>query len=217
MYQLYKELLSQKKFYYFLVLSIFLVGLSFAIQFSFYNETIFYNTYAEQLTMERTQKMYETGKQWQWISYLLIPIVLFVKVLYNTFWVTTGSLLNDDRIRVKDNYNICLKTEFVFVLMLLVKFIWLLFFKPVNNLNDLGFVPGSLINFCDVDKIPKWLIYPLQTINIWEVLFCIAGTSMYSIHYDVSKAKALQSFCIPYLTGLFIWVLVIVFITLQFT
>ena len=214
---LHQFFLVQKKAKYFIILSFYIIGISYVIQFSFYNESVFYNTYAEQLTFERTQKMYESGKQWRWISYLLMPVFLISKIAYNSFWITTGSLLNRVKGEFIDDYNICLKAEYIFVAMLLTKFIWLIFFKEVNNLTDLSFIPGSLLNFYNVAKLPQWLIYPLQTINIWEVLFCIVGTSMYSIQYNVSKAKAAQLFCIPYLAGLFIWVLVIVFITLQFT
>jgi len=217
MYKIHTELLHNNKKYYFFGLSLLILIITFVIQFSFYSATIFYNTYAQQLTIERTLQMYETGKRWQWIGFLIIPVILYVRVLYNSFWVSIGSLLSEKRGSVKDNYNVCLKAEYVFVGMLFVRFIWLLFFKNVNNLTDLNSFPGSVLNLYDIEKIPIWLIYPLQTVNIWEVLFCIVGTSMYSIQYNVSKAKAAQLFCIPYLAGLFIWVLVIVFITLQFT
>ncbi|MFV0604669.1 MAG: hypothetical protein ACK5NK_02395 [Niabella sp.] len=38
---------------------------------------------------------------------------------------------------------------------------------------------------------------------------------LYAIQFGVSKTIAFRSFVIPYLIGLFVWVLVVVFITLQ--
>lgn len=215
MNSLHLDFLNLKKMLYFLGLSLLLIGLSYIIQNTFYNSTIFYNTYAEQLTAERTQKMYDSAKKWQWLSFILMPLLLFFKICYNSFWLTTGSLLTNDDNSFKKCYNVSLKAEYIFVLLLLVKFIWLMLFKPVNNLQDLGFMPGSVLNLFDSSKVSKWLIYPLQTINIWEVLFCAIGTSMYSIEFNISKTKAAKLFCIPYLIGLFIWILIVVFITLQ--
>ncbi len=217
MNQIHREVLDQKKIYFFATICLFSLGIAHLIQYFFYSESVFYTTYAEQFTAERTRKLYENTKNWQWLSLILFPLLLIVKVIYNTFWITAGSLLDSERGMSKTNLNVCLKAEYIFVLMLVVKFIWLLFFKQVNNLTDLSYMPGSLLNFYTVDKIPQWLIYPLQTVNIWELLFCIIGTSMYSIQYNISKIKAAQLFCIPYLTGLFIWVLTVVFLTLQLT
>ncbi|WP_460684232.1 hypothetical protein [Niabella aquatica] len=136
-------------------------------------------------------------------------------MLYNTCVVTTGSLLSDSRAGFKSNFNVCLKAEYVFVIMLFVKFLVLGFFKEVNTLDDLSFMPGSLANLYKVSELPKWAVYPLQTLNLWELLFCWAGTELYALQFGISKSAAVQRFCIPYLTGLFIWVLVVVFITLQ--
>lgn len=217
MYKLNKELLENKKITYFVILSIILIIITYLIQYSFYNENIFYNSYIQQLSVERAKKIYEASSKWQYLSLVFLPIIFFVKVCYNSFWLTTGSILNNERGGFKLNYNICLKAEYVFALMLLAKFIWLILFKNVNTLSDLSFIPGSLLNLYSIDKIPKWLIYPLQTLNIWEVLFCIVGTSMYSIQYNVGKLKAIQLFCVPYLFGLLFLLLLIVFITLQLT
>lgn len=77
-----------------------------------------------------------------------IPIILVIKILYNSAWLTTGSILNTERGNFKANLNICLKAEYVFVVMLLVKLAVFVFFKDVNTLNDLGFIPQtSIINF----------------------------------------------------------------------
>jgi hypothetical protein len=217
MHNLHKELLESKRMIYFIILSLLLIIITYIIQSSFYNEEVFYNTYIQQLSVERAKKIYQASNKWQLISLLFLPVTLLVKTFYNSFWITAGSILNNERGGFKSNYNICLKAEYVFMLMLLVKFIWLLTFKQVNTLNDLSFIPGAVINVYSIDKIPKWLIYPLQTLNIWELMFCIVGTTMYSTQYNVSKVKAMQLFCIPYLFGLLFLLLLIVFITLQLT
>jgi hypothetical protein len=215
--QIHTDLIRQKMTFYFLGITILLLIIGYGIQISFINATIYYNTYASQLTFERSLKLYERSKRYQLAGYLFIPIYLILKIAYNTFWLTIFLFFSNNKVSFKNNFNICLKAEYVFVIMLFVKFIFLLFVKPVTNLSDLNFVPGSLITLFPENNLPKWLLYPLQTINIWEILFCSAGSLMLAVKYQVSMKKAVKSFCIPYLTGLFFWMLIVIFFTLQFS
>jgi hypothetical protein len=212
-----KDLLRIKWIIFLVLLVLFQVIITLFVNYVYSTENVFYNTFADQLTYDKINEAFKTQTKYQWIGYVFLPILFVIKILYNSAWLTTGSLLNTERGNFKANFNICLKAEYVFVAMLIVKFALLVFVKEVNTLNDLNFVPLSLANLLNVDKIPKWAIYPLQTINIWELWFCWVGTSLYSRQFNISKAKAAALFCIPYLTGLFIWVLVVVFITLQLT
>lgn len=214
---LYEELLSIKKWHFLVVLIIFQLVILFVIKYFFATEYVFYNTYADQFTFDRIKIAFESQSKYQWLGYLFLPLVFIIKVLYNTILLTTGSLLNTENGYFKSNFNICLKAEYIFVAMLLVKLASFAFFKEVNTLNDLGFIPGSLLNLFNTDEVPKWAVYPLQTINVWEVWFCWVGTSLYAIQFGISKSKAAVLFCVPYLIGLFIWMLIVVFLTMQFT
>lgn len=214
---IHEEILGLKIGQYFIAVTIFMASLILCIQYFFYIDGVVYNIYNEQLSIQRIEDFIGNQKKYQWLAYIFIPVTLIVKILYNTFWITTGSLLNNERSSFIPNYNICLKAEYVFVLMLIVKFSCLVIYKPVNTLYDLAFIPGSLANLLPTTTTPQWYQYPLQTANIWEVLYCFVGTSMYSIQHNVNKSKAAALFCIPYLIGLVIWVLIVVFITLQFS
>ncbi len=90
---LHKELLENKKLTYFIILSTILIVLTYVIQDSFYNEQVFYNTYIELLSVERAKTVYEASNKWQFLSLLFLPIILFVKVSYNSFWLTTALFL----------------------------------------------------------------------------------------------------------------------------
>ena len=211
------DLLKIKNFYFLFGVSFFLLILNYITQISFSGEQIYFNTYADKLSTERIQSLYQNSKKWEWLGYFLLPLFYLFKIICVTFCLTTASLLNVEKGNFKANFNVSLKADYIFIIMMLVRFIWLKSFKEINNLTDLGYIPGSILNLFNIENIPKWIIYPLQICNIWEVLYCLIGTSMYSIQFGVSKKVAACQFCIPYLIGLFIWVLVVVFLTLQFT
>jgi hypothetical protein len=138
-------------------------------------------------------------------------------VLYNSFCITIGSSLKTEKESFSNFFNICLKAEYVFVLKDVVKLLYLSSFKDLRNLYDLDYTPCSILNLFREGEIPIWLIYFMQTINIWEILFCAVGTSLYALELNISINKAIQLFCIPYLFGLMIWLFVISFLALQFT
>lgn len=209
------ELLEIKKWQFFAVICAFQIAILFIIDYFLNTKQLFYNTYAGQIAYDRIEKSMQNQQKYKWVGYALVPILLYIKILYNTAAIMCATILSTNKISFNDHYNVCLKAEFVFVAMLIVKFACLVLFMEIETLQDLGFMPGSLANLYDLDNVPKWLIYPLQTVNIWEVLFCWVGTMLYTVHFDVDKTTAFKRFCLPYLTGLFVWVLVVVFITLM--
>lgn len=212
-----KDLLLIRPVFFFIIIALFQMTITILTYYTFYDLNVLYNSYANQLTYDRIADMFETQKRYLWIMSVIIPLSLLFKIFYNAFLILTGSILYDSKGDFRATANVLLKAEYVFVIMLFVKFLVLGFFKEVNILDDLSFVPGSLASLYKVSELPKWAVYPLQTLNIWEVLFCWVGTTLYALQFDVPKAMAFQRFCVPYLIGLFIWVLVVVFITLQFS
>ena len=217
MLDIHFDLLKIKIFYFYFGGVIFLLILNYITQISFPGEQIYLKTYADQLSTERIQSLYQNSKKWEWLGYFLLPLFYLFKIVYVSFCLTTASLINVEKGNFTANFNVSLKADYIFIIVILVRFIWLFFFKEINNLTDLGYIPGSFLNLFNIENIPKWVIYPLQICNIWEVLYCLIGTSMYSIQFGVSKTVAAKQFCIPYLIGLFIWVLIVVFVTLQFS
>lgn len=210
------EVWSVKSKYFLLIYIAVLLFANYIIQSVYYNENVFYNTYAEQLTYERIHRLFDQSKAYSWLTYIYQPIILLIKVTYFSFWVTAGLFLYFDKVSFKRNFSICLKAEYIFILMNLIKLIGLLF-QRVETLSDLSYMPGSVLNLVNTKNIPKWLMYPLQTINIWELLYCVAGSLMLSRAYELSLKKAAGIFSISYGSGLLIWVLFVAFISLQFS
>jgi len=54
------------------------------------SETIYYNTFAEQLTIERIEDAIEQSRKWAWVGYLLVPIIYYLKFLVVALVLQTG-------------------------------------------------------------------------------------------------------------------------------
>ena len=54
------------------------------------SETLYYNTYAEQLTIEKIESIIEQSHKWAWVGYLLVPIIYYIKFSLITLVLQTG-------------------------------------------------------------------------------------------------------------------------------
>ena len=54
------------------------------------NETVFFNTYSEQLTYERSMELFSAMKSFSWVAYLFTPLILVIKFLILSLIIYTG-------------------------------------------------------------------------------------------------------------------------------
>jgi hypothetical protein len=120
--------------------------------------------------------------------------------------------------KFKDFFRIALLGEFVLVLVGVFKFGYFYFIKTDFTLKDLQqYYPLSYVNFLDVENLEPWLLYPLQTINLFEITYFFV--LVYGLH-KLLKNKYWKSFemvTVSYGTGLVIWLGLVMFLTLNVT
>ncbi len=72
--------------------------------------------------------------------------------------------------KFKQFFRIVLHGEFVLVLVGFLKLGYFYFIKIDYTLEDLQqYYPLNYINFLDIQNLEPWLVYPLQTINLFEI------------------------------------------------
>lgn len=116
----------------------------------------------------------------------------------------------------KDFFGIALRGEFVLVLVGYFKFFYFYFIKTDYTLLDLQqFYPLSYTNFLDLTKIQPWLVYPLQTINLFEITyFFVLVWGMWKLLKN-NYWKSFEITAVIYGTGLLIWIGLVMFLNLN--
>jgi hypothetical protein len=182
------------------------------------NEIVFYNTYSEQLTYDRSLQLFENLNRISWISYAFTPIILLVKFSLVSLVLYIGVVFCNiqDRVSLGSVFKIVIASEIIFVCAGLFKFLWFYLFAGNYDLNDLGFFyPLSLINFFKTSEITRFWIYPLQTINLFHIVYII------SISYGLSKVCAIEKpdsekiVILSYLPALVLWVALVMFLSID--
>jgi hypothetical protein len=123
--------------------------------------------------------------------------------------------------------NVVLKAEFIFILVALVKIFWFLFFQTTYTLQDIqSFYPLSALNILGYKGLDAWYIYPLQTLNLFELAYWLLLS--YYIGKMASPIKnseqnkypidfGLKIVASSYGTALLLWVCIVMFFTLNYS
>lgn len=167
------------------------------------------------------QNYMESQKKWWWVSYAVTPLLIGIKVLLVAFCLNFVKLLDLEgleKVKISDFVFLALLGEFVFIIAGFYKFVnfhWIDTDYTLENLQT--YYPISLINIRESISTEKWLAYPLQLVNLFELFYW--GILAWGI-YELSdqKVKPVKSFGLVSLTygiGLLFWTSVVCFLILN--
>lgn len=179
-------------------------------------DTILSNSLSDQLTQEQLLDYLRLRKDLEWVGYIVMPIILFIKLSLIAAIIDVGCFFFEKEIKYKKLFNIVVKAEFVFLGVIVLKTGWFLFFMPNYTLEDLQyFYPLSLINLIDYREYKTWFIYPLQIVNLFEIVYWFLLANLLGKSLKLSTEKSLTIIASSYGVGLFIWIIAVMFFTLN--
>ncbi|QCX53499.1 hypothetical protein [Elizabethkingia sp. JS20170427COW] len=163
----------------------------------------------------------ESQKKWWWVSYAVMPLLIGIKVLLVAFclnFIKLFDLPGLEKVEFKDFLFIVLVAEFIFIIAGFYKFVNFYWIEPNFTLEDLQtYYPISLINLREYISTEKWMAYPLQITNLFEVFYWVIlvyGITELSEN-KVKFGKAFSLVSITYGVGLLFWVGIVCFIILS--
>ena len=212
--------MNNKVFFIFSAILFLNLIIMFLVKRFVYTENIIYNFYSEQLAQEQVKKIIANQHKWEWLEYIIIPFVILVRSGLVALSLNIGAFFYDleNKIPFKKFFRIALIGEFVLVLVGYFKFAYFFFIKTDYTLQDLQqYYPLSYINFLDREKLQPWLIYPLQSINLFEIVYFFV--LVYGMHKLLknSYGKDFEITAVSYGTGMIIWLGLVMFLTLNIT
>ena len=182
------------------------------------NEVVFYNAYSEQLTYERSIKLFENMNRLSWISYAFTPIILLIKFSLVSIVLYIGIVFYNiqSKISLSSVFRIVIASEIIFISAGFVKFLWFYLFAGNYDLNDLGFFyPLSLINFFKKAEVSRLWIYPLQTVNLFHLLYIIMISYGLNKSCFIDKPDSDKIVLFSYVPSLVLWEALIMFLTID--
>lgn len=167
----------------------------------FISDTLYYNTYGDQLSIETIDSIIGNAKKYAWLGYVLAPFVLLIRITFTTLCLYTALFFKNIESNFSSCFNMALKADVSFVLLGLFNIIYHLA-VPVENLMDLAGNPLSLIYYLDVESIPKYLLYPIGLINLFEFIYWGLLISLINYRYKLSVSESFKLVLSSYGAGL---------------
>ena len=166
------------------------------------------------------QSYMENQKKWWWVSYAITPIMIGIKVLLVAFCLNFVKIISEklEQVKFRDLLTIVLMAEFVFVTAGFYKFFNFYLIDTDYTLETLQtYYPLSLINFKDAISTEKWLAYPLQLCNLFELIYWgfLAWGIWHLADKKISYQRSLGYVALTYGVGLLFWVGVVCFLILS--
>ena len=177
------------------------------------DDNLIFNTYSEQLSFEQIKTTLENTKKWEWLTYVLIFGLYLVKFVLISGCLKIGLFFIDKHISFTAILKATITAEMVFLIPILVKIIWFLFINTNYSLIDLqSFAPLSIINIFESEDLEPFLIYPFQLLNLFELLYFIVLAFQLKRFFDNNITDSFQLVLTTYGSGLFVWVIFVVFL-----
>ena len=179
-------------------------------------DEVYYQTYGERIAMEKIDQYINVLHSYQWVGYVMAPLMLLIKIGLISICINIGTLFADYMIGFKKIFKIVLVAESIFVLTNLMRILWLTYFMDVHTMIDIQyFYPLSILSLFDPMTLQSWFIYPMATLNLSELLYFLTLAYGLQIALKTVYDKALTLVLSSYGTGLLIWMFFIVFLSIN--
>ena len=204
----------RKSYLLFLIILIIILNFCFKTILGF--DELVINSLAEQLTTKQIEKALNFQQKWEWIAYLLLPLLLIIKISIIALILDVGCFFFDKEIKYKKLFNIVTKADFVFLGVMILKTIWFYVFQQDYTLENLQyFYPLSALNIVGYEGLQTWFIYPFQVINLFEFAYWFILASLISKELKTTTSKGFSIVASSYGVALLIWVVGVMFFTLN--
>ncbi|MFT5917663.1 MAG: hypothetical protein ACJAWV_003243 [Flammeovirgaceae bacterium] len=135
-----------------------------------YTEELYYNSISEDLTVERVEDLLARKAEYWWLVYAILPVIEFISLVFTASLLCLGLFLYDLPINFSKCFRIAIWASFIFLIPSLLRTLWFLFFEQGFSLADLKEFPTfSLLMFFDKESLPKYIIYPIYSFNLFRI------------------------------------------------
>lgn len=218
-----KFFLNIKKLILFFTTITFLIGYFSKIYLNI--DTLLIESLSTRFSVEQIKEYILNKDKWEWVSYAIIPLLLLIKTLLISSVLYIGTFFYSKiKVTFKQLFNAVVKAEFIFLGVGILKIIWFYFFQTNYTLEDLQyFYPLSALNIVGYKGLDAWFVYPLQVLNLFELAYWLLLAYFIGKLAFTEKDKGkpmdfgLKIVASSYGSALLLWVVVVMFFTLNYS
>lgn len=151
------------------------------------------------------------------LSYILVPVVLLLRMLIVSFCLLAGLLLTSRKPAFSQLFRIVLIAEAAPVAGVLIKLLILSFFVHIDTISQFeALAPFSVYSFLNAAAVPRWLVCPLQSLDIFQAAYILLLAGGLRHYLKFSFRNALRWVLCTYGLGLLCLMIGLAFLVISF-
>jgi hypothetical protein len=181
-----------------------------------FTDKIIYENSGVNYSLDIVEEIISFNEKSRWIGYIVIICTLFIKLMFVSFCIIVGAIFTNTSFSITNIYHAVIYSEIIFLISQKVYTLNLLLNRDVLTFDNFGnFFPLSMLSFIGIGNVAEWLHYPLQTLNLFEVAYVLCISWLLSKQWKPNFVESLNIVIPSYGIGLLIWMVLVVFLTLQ--
>lgn len=200
----------------FLILSLLSITTVLMVNDILITDDHYFNLFGDQLAYDRVLELVEASKNWRWLGYSLLPFYLLFKFVLISMCLSVGTLLAGFKLEFSRLFRIVMISELIFFIPLLIKILWFGLLFTDYTMQDLQlFAPLSLVSLIGYESVEYWLVYPLQTISVFELLYWVLLAYGLTSATGIRFNKMIRLVSFSYGIGLLLWITFVMFLAVS--
>jgi hypothetical protein len=181
-----------------------------------FTDTFYTKTLSTQLSPEKISQLIVLRQKLEWVSYFVFPVFLFIKIAFPAFCIFVIGFLLDLKLTWKRLFRVALMSEAVFLIPAIIRSAYFLMYPPEAMEDVTSFAPFSLAQLAG-PELPAYWLYAAQTINIFEIVYCLLLAKGIQLYSGKSILQSIGLVMKSYVIGLMLWVVFVIFLSIQFS
>ncbi|MDR1197799.1 MAG: hypothetical protein LBK94_02130 [Prevotellaceae bacterium] len=194
---------------------ILLYFIALAVEFKFvFTDDFYFNSLAARYQQDALMNFVRDDRALEWVNYFIVFLIVLIPALLISFILNAGAVLREYEIKFAEIFGITLKAQIIFALNYLISIV----LKATGiieinwNMIDNNYFYQSLAYFFRDSDYPFWIMYPLQIINITEIIHVLILALGFSCISKFGYLKSLGFVALFYGVAMIIWVIFTVFL-----
>lgn len=180
-----------------------------------YNETFYSTAFHGTLDPDRIADTINMRQRFQWMGYLIQPLMLLLRCGLYAASIFTGLYVLD----LKLSFNACLRiviiADIVVFVVNLVRTLHFMSVPPASFADLQYYYPLSISQLLHIEKIPSFYRYPLQQINLFEIGYWLLLVLGIRSFIGLRWGRSFSIVACTYGVASLLWIMTVVFISLQ--
>ena len=182
-------------------------------------DKLLYVSLSQQFSTEQAEQIFDIQDKWKYLGNFLLFIFFLIKTLVVSSVIYIGVFFfYKKQFKFESLWNIILKAELIFLFVPFTKIIWFYFFQTNYTLEDIQYYyPLSALSITGYRGLEPWFIYPFQTLNLFELAYWLILAYYIGKATQTNMDNGLKIVASSYGSALLLWVVTIMFFTLNYS